>query len=285
MAILRVGTSGYAYKPWKGPFYPEKLPDAEMLRFYSTQFRTVEINHSFYRMPVESMIQKWAQQVPPGFHFALKANQQITHIRKLRGVEETLRRFLEVASILQEGDRLGPVLIQLPPTFKADLPALDAFLKLRPRAFRFAFEVRHPSWHTPETLALLRAHQTALCIAETGQPLAPAPATSGKPKARKSKRATSRDAVAQASAGFPAAESTATAASDSTPPALSDPQMLTADFAYVRLRKEDYSAKEIAAWRVQCDAWLAQGRDVYVYFKHEDEGKAPALARNLLAAS
>ncbi len=233
MATLRVGTSGYAYKPWKGPFYPEKLPDAEMLRFYATQFRTVEINHSFYRMPVESMIQKWAEQVPAGFHFALKANQQITHIRKLRGVEETLRRFLEVASILQEGDRLGPVLVQLPPTFKADLPVLDAFLKLRPRAFRFAFEVRHASWHTPETLDLLRSHQTALCIAETEKGSAP--------------------------------------------------EELTADFAYVRLRKEDYSAKEIAAWRTKFDAWLAQGRDVYVYFKHEDEGQAPALARKLLA--
>lgn len=241
MATFRVGTSGYAYKPWKGPFYPEKLPDAEMLRFYASQFHTVEINHSFYRMPVESMIQKWAEQVPAGFHFAMKANQQITHIRKLRGVEETLRRFLEVASILQEGDRLGPVLIQLPPTFKADLAVLDAFLKLRPRAFRFAFEVRHASWHTPETLDLLRAHQTALCIAETDKPLAPEAA-------------------------------------------LTDEHLLTADFAYVRLRKEDYSAKEIAAWRAKFDAWLAQSRDVYVYFKHEDEGQAPALARKLLAA-
>jgi len=233
MATLRVGTSGYAYKPWKGPFYPEKLPDAEMLRFYASQFRTVEINHSFYRMPVESMLQKWADQVPAGFHFAMKANQQITHIRKLRGVEETLRRFLEVASILQEGDRLGPVLIQLPPTFKADLATLDAFLKLRPRAFRFAFEVRHESWHTPETLDLLRAHQTALCIAETDK-------------------------------GSP-------------------PEELTADFAYVRLRKEDYTTKEIAAWRAKFDAWLAAGGDVYVYFKHEDQGQAPALARKLLA--
>lgn len=234
MATLRVGTSGYAYKPWKGPFYPEKLPDAEMLHFYASQLRTVEINHSFYRMPVESMIQKWAEQVPPGFHFALKANQQITHIRKLRGVEQTLRRFLEVASILQEGDRLGPVLVQLPPTFKADLAVLDAFLKLRPRAFRFAFEVRHASWHTPQTLDLLRAHHTALCIAENDKGSAP--------------------------------------------------EELTADFAYLRLRKENYSAQELAAWRAKCDAWLAAGRDVYVYFKHEDQGQAPALARKLLVA-
>lgn len=234
MATLRVGTSGYSYKQWKGSFYPEKLPDAEMLRFYATQLRTVEINHSFYRMPVESMVQKWAEQVPAGFHFAMKANQQITHIRKLRGVDEMLRRFLEVASTLQEGDRLGPVLIQVPPTFKADLAVLEAFLKLRPRAFRFAFEVRHASWHTPQTLDLLRAHQTALCIAETNKEPAP--------------------------------------------------EALTADFAYVRLRKENYTAKEIAAWRGKFDAWLAQGRDVYVYFKHEDEGRAPALARQLLAA-
>ena len=234
MATLRVGTSGYAYKPWKGSFYPEKLPDAEMLRFYAGQFRTVEINHSFYRMPVESMVQKWAELAPPGFHFALKANQKITHIMKLRGADDTLRRFLEVASILQEGDRLGPVLVQLPPTFKADLAVLEAFLKLRPRAFRFAFEVRHASWHTPETHDLLRQQQTALCMAETDKEPAP--------------------------------------------------EALTADFAYVRLRKEDYSPKEIAAWRAKFDGWLAQGLDVYVYFKHEDEGKAPALAKQLLGA-
>ena len=117
---LRVGTSGYSYKEWKGSFYPQKLADREMLGFYAQQFSTVEINHSFYRMPTENVLLQWARTVPEGFRFALKANQQITHIQRLRGCESTLKRFLEVASVLNEGDHLGPILVQLPPTFKFD---------------------------------------------------------------------------------------------------------------------------------------------------------------------
>lgn len=234
MGELRVGTSGYAYKEWKGSFYPEKLPDAQFLRFYGEQFTTVEINHSFYRMPAEAMLQKWAQQVPAGFEFALKANQKITHIQKLRGAEDTLKRFLEASSALGEGNHLGPVLVQLPPTFKADHAVLEAFLKLRPRAFRFAFEVRHPSWHNEETYALLRAYETAWCIAETDK-------DTGDP-----------------------------------------PEIVTASFTYLRLRRENYTPKQLAGWRKRIDAWLAQGLDVYAYLKHEDAGKAPAAARKLL---
>jgi len=134
---LLVGTSGYSYKEWKGNFYPEKLPDREMLAFYATQFSTVEINHSFYRMPTESTLLNWAKSVPEGFRFALKANQQITHIKRLRDCASTLKRFLEVASVLNDGDHLGPILVQLPPTFKFDRPLLEDFLALRPPAFFF----------------------------------------------------------------------------------------------------------------------------------------------------
>jgi uncharacterized protein YecE (DUF72 family) len=229
-----VGTSGYAYKQWKGSFYPEKLPDKEMLSFYGQQFRTVEINHSFYRMPVESMVAKWGEHVPAGFQFALKLNQKITHIQKLRDAGENLKRFLEAASVLQPQNKLGPILVQVPPTFKADPAVLESFLSLRPPAFRFAFEVRHPSWHTEETYGLLRRHETALCMAETDKE--PAPET------------------------------------------------LTANFAYLRLRKEDYTPKELSAWRAKIETWLAAGVDVFVYLKHEDEGKAPAFARRLLDA-
>src|SRR5258708_7506830 len=164
---LRVGTSGYSYKQWKGSFYPEKLPDREMLSFYAKQFSTVEINHSFYRMPTENVLLQWAKSVPEGFRFALKANQQITHIQRLRNCESTLKRFLEVASVLNDGDHLGPILVQLPPTFKFDRPLLEDFLALRPEAFSFAFEVRHPSWYTDETHAALRHHQPALCLPAT----------------------------------------------------------------------------------------------------------------------
>ncbi|HMD41155.1 MAG TPA: DUF72 domain-containing protein [Candidatus Acidoferrum sp.] len=232
---LRVGTSGYSYKQWKGNFYPEKLPDREMLSFYGKQFSTVEINHSFYRMPTESALSNWAKSVPEGFRFALKANQKITHIKRLRDCADTLKRFLEVASILNDGDHLGPILVQLPPNFKFDRPLLEDFLALRPPAFRFAFEVRHASWYTDETYAVLRKHETALCLSETDK---------------------------------------------QTPP-----DVLTANFTYVRLRLENYTPKQLAAWRKRFDTWLAQGVDVYAYCKHEDEGKAPADARRLLGES
>ncbi len=234
-AQLRAGTSGYAYKEWKGSFYPEKLPDREMLRFYGQNFSTVEINYTFYHMPTERVLAGWAESVPPGFQFALKVNQQITHIQKLRNCEETLKRFLEVASVLGIGDHLGPILVQLPPTFRADLNVLEDFLKLRPQAFRFALEVRHASWHSEETYALLRKHEVALCLAETDKE--------------------------------------------------SPPEVLTADFTYIRLRRESYTPKELSAWRTRFDAWLRQGVEVYVYCKHEDAGKAPAYARRLLSQS
>ena len=109
-----------------------------MLSYYAGQFKTVEINHSFYRMPTENVLLQWAKSVPEGFKFALKANQHITHIKRLRGCEDTLKRFLEVASVLNDGDHLGPVLVQLPPNFKFDQPLLEDFLALRPPAFLFA---------------------------------------------------------------------------------------------------------------------------------------------------
>ena len=229
---LFVGTSGYAYKEWKGSFYPEKLPDKEMLLFYGKQFSTVEINYSFYRMPTESALLKWAAEVPEGFRFAMKANQRITHIQRLRGCESTLKRFLEVASVLIEGDHLGPILVQLPPNFKFDAPLLEDFLALRPPAFSFSLEVRHASWYTEETYEVLRKHKTALCLSETDK---------------------------------------------QTPP-----EVLTAGFTYARLRLEDYTPKQITAWRKRFDDWIGQGVDVYVYFKHEDAGKAPAYAHQLL---
>ena len=144
-----------------------------MLPFYAKQFSTVEINHSFYRMPTESALSNWAKSVPEGFRFALKANQRITHIKRLRDCESTLKRFLEIASILNDGDHLGPILIQLPPNFKFDRPLLEDFLALRPPAFRFAFEVRHASWYTEETYAVLRQYETALCLSETEEQTPP----------------------------------------------------------------------------------------------------------------
>src|SRR5260370_25203281 len=161
---ILVGTSGYSYKEWKGSFYPKKFADREMLSFYAKHFSTVEINHSFYRMPTETAFLNWAESVPEGFRFALKANQKITHIQRLRGCEETLKRFLEFASVLNDCNHLGPILVQLPPNFKFDQPLLDDFLALRPPAFLFAREVRHPSCYTDHTYAALHKHDTTLCL-------------------------------------------------------------------------------------------------------------------------
>ena len=173
MAVLRVGTSGYAYPAWRGGFYPDRLPAKEMLAFYSRELPTVEINHSFYRMPAERTLREWAAAVPAGFQFALKLNQKLTHVQRLRDCEELLERFLGAASVLAASQQLGPLLVQLPPNFRADPPRLDGFLRLVPPLFRLAFEVRHASWHAEETYAVLRQHGVALCLAETDE--APAP--------------------------------------------------------------------------------------------------------------
>ncbi len=118
-----VGTSGYSYKEWKGSFYPEKMPANEMLSFYARRFSTVEINNTFYRMPAPSVLESWAPQVPENFRFVLKAAQAITHFKRLKDIQDSTERFLQVASVLKQ--RLGPLLFQLPPNFKKDLPRLE----------------------------------------------------------------------------------------------------------------------------------------------------------------
>ena len=161
---LRAGTSGYSYPPWKGKFYPKKLPKEQMLAFYAEHFRAVEINNTFYRLPTESAVRSWAKDVSSDFRFALKAPEQITHRLRLRNADASVTQFLDVAKVL--GKRLGPLLFQLPPNLKKDLPRLNAFLKLLPRRRRIAFEFRHASWFDDEVLGLLRDRRVALCIAD-----------------------------------------------------------------------------------------------------------------------
>jgi uncharacterized protein YecE (DUF72 family) len=229
---LLVGTSGYSYAPWKGSFYPEKLPAAKMLAYYAERLPAVEINNTFYRMPNADLLGRWAAETPPGFTFALKSPRQITHDRRLAEVDDAVRRFFEISAIL--GDKHGPVLFQLPPNARKDVPRLEAFLALvgsvAPSA-RAAFEFRHESWFSDDVYAALRAHGAALCIAE--------------------------------------AEDLAT------------PLEATAPWGYLRLRRQDYDDAAIGAWadklRGLADRWDA----AYVFFKHEDEGRGPALARRL----
>lgn len=159
-----VGTSGYSYKEWKGSFYPEKLPQKEMLGYYAQRFSTVEINNTFYRMPQQSVLESWAAQVPETFRFVLKAPQTITHRKQLRNAEEDTAYLLSVAGALKS--RLGPLMFQLPPHCKKDVPRLAAFLELLPAGTRCAFEFRHASWLDDEVYECLRTKSCALCCAD-----------------------------------------------------------------------------------------------------------------------
>jgi uncharacterized protein YecE (DUF72 family) len=164
MRIL-AGTSGYSYKEWKGTFYPDDLPAAKMLSYYAQRFGSVEINNTFYRMPEEKTLAKWATEVPESFRFVLKAPQRITHHKKLVECGDEIRHFFEVAEVL--GSKLGPVLFQLPPFARKDAGKLGDFLSILPKDRRVAFEFRHASWFDDEIYALLRGHGVALCAADT----------------------------------------------------------------------------------------------------------------------
>ena len=156
---VRVGCSGWVYKHWRGLLYPEGLPQRRWFERYAEDFDTVEINASFYRLPLETTFDGWRNNAPPGFCYALKANRFLTHLKKLRDVEEPLFRFLGLARRL--GPTLGPILYQLPPSLHRDLPRLDAFLGLLPRELEHAFEFRHASWYDEAVLACLERHCAA----------------------------------------------------------------------------------------------------------------------------
>lgn len=164
---VRVGTSGYSYKEWKGYFYPEDLPATKMLAFYSERFDTVEINNTFYRMPEAKMLEKWTTQVPDGFTFVLKAPQRITHQKRLTDTGDDVRTLFEAAESM--GPKLGPVLFQLPPFSRKDAPKLRAFLNTLPRNRQVAFEFRHMSWCDEEIYSILRERDIPLCLSDTDE--------------------------------------------------------------------------------------------------------------------
>jgi len=230
MRIL-TGTSGYSYKEWKGAFYPEDMPASGMLRYYAERFPAVEINNTFYRMPRAEVLAAWAEQVPEGFRFALKASQRITHHRRLNDAADSVDYFFRVATTL--GGALGPTLFQLPPNFAKDLPRLESFLRDLPPACRAAFEFRHASWFDREVFDALSAARAALCLAE-----------------------------------------------DET---LATPVEATTDWGYLRLRRQDYAEADLVSWldRIRRQPWS----EAYVFFKHEDEARGPALAEALAKIS
>ncbi len=225
-----IGTSGFQYAEWKGNFYPEDLPAAKMLPFYAEQLNTTEINYTFHRIPAAKTIENWNKLTPEKFRFALKAPQKITHWSKLRDCADTMRYFCDVVTGL--GEKLGPVLFQLPPTFKKDTFVLADFVNCFPTGMRAAFEFRHESWFSDDIWEIFRPRNIALCIAETEE--------------------------------------------------FATPKIATADYGYLRLRREDYTKIDIERWakfvRDQNKSWS----DVFVYFKHEEAGAGPKFARQMM---
>lgn len=175
---LYAGTSGYSYTEWRGAFYPEKgLPQSQFLEFYASVFSTVEINNTFYRFPATSLLEGWVERTPAGFTFAVKANQSITHRARLNDVDDLTRDFVERCRLL--GDKLGPILFQLPPNFKRDDERLANFLDTRPPDIRFAVEFRHASWFDEAVMAILSNAGVALCVSEGDKLDTPRIATAG----------------------------------------------------------------------------------------------------------
>ena len=226
---LLAGASGYSFKEWKGSFYPEDMKPDGMLAWYSARLPTVEINNTFYQMPKTSVLENWARTAPDGFRFAIKASRRITHLSRLKAdtaADSVAYLYRNLATL---GEKRGPVLFQLPPFLKKDLPRLREFLALLPPDHRAAFEFRNDSWLDEEVYAALRGAGAALCLSER---------------------------------------------EDNAPP----PLVETASWGYVRLRLENYSDADLAAWarRLAATAW----QQIHVYFMHEPT--APAYAQTLM---
>jgi uncharacterized protein YecE (DUF72 family) len=226
-----IGTSGFQFKEWKGSFYPEKLSQPKMLAFYATVFNSTEINYTFRSLPSAKTIDRWKDETPADFRFSLKAPQRVTHFAKLRKCGDAMKEFRQAVKGL--GKKLGPVLFQLPETFKGDAALLGDFLATLPKGLSAAFEFRHESWFTDEVFEALAASNAALCLAESEE--------------------------------------------------LSTPRVATADFGYLRLRRDNYTAREIKNWAefIQCQP--AKWREVFAYLKHEDTAAGTGFAKKLAA--
>ena len=164
-----LGTSGWQYRHWRGRFYPRDVPTARWLAFYSDRFDTVEVNNTFYRLPERSTFERWRDGTPAGFVVAVKASRYLTHVKRLIDPDESVELFVERARGL--GDRLGPVLLQLPPTLEMDVARLEETLAAFPRSFRIAVEFRHTSWYRDDVRAVLEKAGAALCVADRHEKL------------------------------------------------------------------------------------------------------------------
>lgn len=168
---LHIGTSGWHYDHWEGPFYPLGSSSEEWLDYYSERFRDVELNNTFYQLPEESTLQNWRDRTPDGFLFTTKASRYITHMKKLKDPKPSLRTFLERVRTLEP--KLGPILFQLPPNWNFNGQRLEAFLSALPADQRYAFELRDPTWINDKAFGLLQGHEAAFCIYEYDGRLSP----------------------------------------------------------------------------------------------------------------
>jgi uncharacterized protein YecE (DUF72 family) len=232
MGRIYAGTSGWAYATWKPDFYPAKLAAAKFLGYYATRLNSVELNYTFRRFPTQKLLNGWIETTPDDFRFAVKAHQNITHIKRLRDTSSFTADFLAALEPLKEAGKLGPVLFQLPPFLKCDLDLLAQFLDKLPPQIRVAFEFREASWFNDAVYALLRKADAALCRAESEK--------------------------------------------------LEAPDVQTASFAYLRLRKKGYSAKKRGEISAEVSK-LAKRGDVFVYFKHEETAEGALYAESLIA--
>ena len=240
------GTSGFAYSAWKPDFYPKNVASKNFLQYYATRLNAVEINYTFRQLPKASTLQNWVAQVEGArsadaprdsdrrFLFACKAHQRITHFNRLKESEFT-EIFLKALEPLRDARRLGPVLFQLPPNLKVDVPLLAEFLAKLPEDIRFAFEFRNASWLTDEVYGLLEKHRVALCLAESE--------------------------------------------------ALEIPKVITADFVYARLRKENYTTEDRLEIARQVSGQLKRGLDIFAFFKHEETPAGALYAEQLLSVN
>jgi uncharacterized protein YecE (DUF72 family) len=228
LSHVYAGTSGWAYTSWKPGFYPAKLASKNFLAHYATRLNSVEVNYTFRRYATENLLLRWIDATPPGFQFSVKANQAITHIKRLHDTGASTEKFFESIEPLHKAAKLGPVLFQLPPYLKCDVQRLRDFLATLPKWLRPAFEFRHESWFNQEVYSALREAGVALCWAESEK--------------------------------------------------LVTPEVQTAQFCYLRLRKEDCDLNAVER-RVR---GLARDGEVYVYFKHEETSEGALNAAALL---
>lgn len=161
---IHIGTSGYNYKHWKGPFYPEDVPQNKWLEFYAQRFLTLEINNTFYNLPKKETFEHWRQTVPRNFTFAIKASRYITHMKKLNEPKDALLNLFDHVQVLQ--DKLGPILFQLPPQWHVNLERLESFLDLLPPEFRYVIEFRDHTWWNDDVYELLSKNNVTFCIYE-----------------------------------------------------------------------------------------------------------------------